>query len=122
MGLSLVRDVTKEYIANSNAIVVDAAGWDYLVWHVKLDSGTMSIFSSNDSGAIEGSLDGNSLTATDFYATAAVSVGSTALTTGVTTFTVSGLYKTYVAGRFVKLSGGVVATAGKVIVHYYKIS
>ena len=119
MGLSLVRDVTKQYQDNSNAIVVDAANWDYLVWHVVVSSGTMSIFSSNDSGAIEGSTDGNSLTATDFYATAAVSVGSTSLTTGVTTFTTSGLYKTQVAGRFVKLSG---ATVTKVIVHYYKIS
>lgn len=121
MGLSLVRDVTKEFNAN-NGFVADTSGWDYTIWQFITPSGTINISASNDSGAVEGSFDGNSLTATatNFLTVSATALNGLTAVQSVTAAT-SAMFRVGNVGQFVKF-GGSSAAATKVIIQFYKIS
>lgn len=119
MGLSLVRDVTKEFNAN-NGFVADTSGWDYTIWQFITPSGTINISASNDSGAVEGSLDGNSLTAINFLTVSATALNGLTAVQSVTAAT-SAMFRVGNVGQFVKF-GGSSAAATKVIIQFYKIS
>ena len=115
--ISTYIDVTSEFNAN-NAKVLDISGWDYIILQFVAPTGTISVTASNDSGDVQGALDGNPATATNFTA---VQVTKLADGTAVTSIAAAGLYKVGVTGRFLKF-GGASAAATKVIVQLAKIS
>lgn len=119
MALSLTQDVTTEFNAN-NGYVADTSNWDYTIWQFVTPAGTIAITSTNDSGAITGSLDGNSLTATNFLTVSATALNGLASVTSVTAGT-SAMFRVSNVGQFVKF-GGASAAATKVIIQFHKIS
>lgn len=118
MALSLTLDITDSFNAN-NGYVADASNWDLIVWQFVAPTGTISITSSNDSGAITGVTDGYALTANSFQTAAALSVATG--NTYVTSVTGAGLFRTQHIGQFVKF-GGASAAASKVIIQFHKFS
>jgi len=110
-------DYTIQFNAD-NGIVIDMSGWDYLVAQFVAPTGTIAITGTNDSGAVEGAIDGNARTATNFTA-----IQATKLLDGsaVTTVAAAGLYKLTVTGRYIKF-GGAAAAATKLLVQFAKIS
>ncbi len=116
MALSLTRDITAKFNAD-NGYVVDMSGWDTLVWQFVSPSGTISTLATNDGGEITGSLEGNSLSATNFQTIQATKLADG---TSVTSVAATGLYKVGVIGRYVKF-GGAAAAATKVIIELSKI-
>lgn len=119
MALSLTQDVTAEFNAN-NGYVADTSNWDYTIWQFITPSGTIGISSTNDSGAVTGSFDGNSLTATNFLTVTATALNGLANVTSVTAGT-SAKVRVGSVGQFVRF-GGAGAAATKVIVQFHKIS
>jgi hypothetical protein len=115
--VSVYIDKTAELNAN-NATVIDVSGWDYAIVQFVAPSGTISITASNDSGDIEGSIDGNPVTATNFTTVQATKLADG---TAVTSVAAAGLYRVGVVGRFLKF-GGASAAATKVIIQLAKIS
>jgi len=116
MGLSITQEVTTEFNAGSG-YVADASGWDYLVWQFVGPSGTINLTATNDGGAVTGSTEGNSVTATNF-----VTVQGTKLSDGTAvTVASAGLIRVGVVGRFVRFAGTTVS-ATKVIIEFFKIS
>lgn len=103
---------------NDNGIVIDMSGWDYIVAQFVAPTGTISISGTNDSGAVEGAIDGNARTATNF-----TSIQATKLSDGtsVTSVAAAGLFKLNVTGRYVKF-GGAAAAATKALIQFAKIS
>ena len=119
MALSLTQEVTAEF-NRDNGYVADTSGWDYTIWQFITPAGTINITATNDSGAITGSIDGNSLTATNFLTVSATALNGLTSTTSVTA-AVSALFRVGNVGEFVKF-GGASASATKVIIQYHKIS
>jgi hypothetical protein len=119
MALSLVQDVTIEF-NRDNGYVADMSNWDFTIWQFITPAGTINITATNDSGAITGSIDGNSLTATNFLTVSATALNGLTSTTSVTA-AVSALFRVGNVGEFVKF-GGASASATKVIIQYHKIS
>jgi hypothetical protein len=119
MALSLTQDVTAEF-NRDNGYVADTSNWDYTIWQFITPSGTIGISSSNDSGAVTGSFDGNSLTATNFLTVSATALNGLTSVTSVTAAT-SAMFRVGNVGQFVKF-GGASAAATKVIVQFHKIS
>ena len=119
MALSKTNyEVTDLFNAN-NGYVVDMSNWDSLVIQFTgSTSGTINITATNDAGDITGSVQGNSLTATN-YAT----IQATKLSDGtsVTAISAAGLYKVGIVGQFVKFGGASAATTGKVFIYLSKI-
>lgn len=109
-------DITSDFNAN-NGKVISVSGWDYIVAHFINPSGTINITATNDAGDIQGSLDGNAATATNF---ATVQATKLADGTSVTSVASAGLYKFGVTARFLKF-GGASAAATKVVVLLSKI-
>ena len=118
MALSLTENITEQIIADGY-YVADASNWDHIIWQFISLSGTIEFFSSNDSGAITGVTDGNSLSATAF---SAANFYDIALATNVNSTAASGLFRSTHVGQFVKaqLNGG--ATIDKCIIQYHKFS
>ena len=102
----------------SNAFVIDVSNYDYAVVQFVSPSGTINITSTNDSGDVEGTTDGNASTAANFTTVYATKLSTN---TAVTAVDAAGLYKINVAGRYLRF-GGTSAAATKVIVMLTKIS
>lgn len=116
MALSLIKDITADFNADSLA-QVDLSGWDSVTIQLVTPTGTVNFLSSNDAGAVEGSTDGNALTALNFTA-----LQATNLATGVaaTSGAATGLWRITGFGRFLQLSGTSV-TAAKILLYLSKI-
>jgi len=119
MALSLTQDVTAEFIAN-NGYVADTSNWDYTIWQFVTPGGTITIQSTNDSGAVTGSFDGNSLTAINFSNVSATALNGLTSVTAVPAGTTA-MFRVGNVGQFVRFSGSG-ATAAKVIIQFHKIS
>jgi hypothetical protein len=102
----------------SNAFVIDVSNYDYVVAQFVAPTGTISITSTNDSGDVQGTTDGNYTTAANFTAVYATKLSTN---TAVTAVDAAGLYKINVAGRYLKF-GGTSAAASKIIIMLAKIS
>lgn len=116
MALSKTFEVTDEFNRN-NAYTSDMSGWDSLVIQFVSPSGTINVTATNDDGSITGSVQGNSLTATNFQTAEALELSNNTLVSSISS---AGSYKVGVAGRFIKF-GGSGAAATKVIVELSKI-
>ena len=118
MALSLTVDISEELIRDGY-YVADASNYDHIIWQFIGLSGSVEFYSSNDSGAITGVTDGNSLSATAF---SAANFYDISLATNVTSTAASGLFRSTHVGQFVKslLGGG--ATIDKCIIQYHKFS
>jgi hypothetical protein len=119
MALSLTQEVTAEFNRDS-FYVADSSNWDYLIWQFVTTSGTINITSTNDSGAVTGSFDGSSLTATNFQTVSATALNGLASVTSVATAS-SAMFRTEHVGRYVRF-GGTSVSAAKVFIHFHKIS
>lgn len=119
MALSLTQEVTTEF-NRDNGYVADMSNWDYTIWQFITPAGTINITATNDSGAVTGSFDGNSLTATNFLTVSATALNGLTSTTSVTAAT-SAMFRVGNVGQFVKF-GGALASAAKVFIQYHKIS
>ena len=110
-------DLTSQ-LNTSNAAVVEVGNWDYAVIQAVSPTGTLSITATLDSGAVQGSTDGNWETSINYAA-----VQATRLSDGssVTTIAATGLYRVPVVGRYLKI-GGASAAATKLLVMLAKIS
>lgn len=117
MALSLTQDVTQEF-NQDGFYIADASNWDLLVWQFVNPSGTIEIFATNDSGAIQGVTDGFALTSTNYTKVQATYLGDGTSTTSVSA---AGLYRTTHVGQFVRVGAGD-GVADKVIVQYHKFS
>jgi hypothetical protein len=120
MALSLTRDITAE-MNEVGYYVADSSNWDYIIWHlIGIEGGFEATFlSSNDSGAIHGVTDGNSLSATNFAATVFTKLSDGTL---VTTTAADGLYRSSHDGQFVKVDSGSTGRFQKAIIRLHKIS
>lgn len=118
MALSTTVDISEKFIADGY-YVADASNWDHIIWQFIGLSGAIEFFSSNDSGAITGVTDGNSLSATDF---SIANFYDIATTNNVTSTASSGLFRSTHVGQFVKAALGGGATIDKVIIQYHKFS
>lgn len=114
--LSNYQDFTIPFNAG-NGITIDTSEWDYVIAQFVNPSGTISITTTNDGGAVFGVSQGGPATATNFTA-----VQATLLTAGttVTAVAAAGLYKVVVVGQYLRF-GGAGATADKVLVRLAKI-
>lgn len=115
--LNQILDLTAAFNAE-NEIVQDLSNYDYCVFQFVNPSGTISITATNDSGAIQGTTDGNSTTATNFQTIQATKLADG---TAVTSVAAAGLYRVNVVGKYLKL-GGASAAADKLILMLAKIS
>ena len=122
MALSLTLDVTEKF-NEVGYYVADASNWDYIVWQIITGDDTVTpiIFkSTNDSGAVTGVTDGNSLSATNFYTANVYDVFNNSF---VTNAGVSGMYRSSYIGQFVRVdSENVDSKLNKLIVQFHKIS
>ena len=118
MALSLTKDVTEEFVRDGY-YVADASNWDHIIWQFVGITGTIEFFSSNDSGAITGVTDGNSLSAIDFSVANFYDISTTNFVTSASN---SGLYRSTHVGQFVKSSFSAGSTVTKVIIQYHKFS
>lgn len=110
------QDFTIPFNQNEE-IVIDTSEWDYVIAQFVNPSGTISIQTSNDGGAVFGVSDGSAANSTNYTA-----VQATLLTAGstVTTVAAAGLYKVIVVGQYLRF-GGASAAADKVLVRLSKI-
>lgn len=102
----------------SNAVVIELSNYDYAVIQAVNPSGTINLTATNDSGAVQGTTDGNFKTATNFQTVQATKLADG---TDVTAIAEAGLFRVGVVGRFLKI-GGASAAADKLIVMLTKIS
>lgn len=119
MALSTTIDASSPFTAGgSGNFVVDMSGWDYATVQLESPSGAINFLSTNDSSAVTGSTDGNSLTAANFTA-----VQGKTLSTGAaaTNGSASGLWKISDFGRYLQLSGSGI-TATKILIFLSKVS
>lgn len=117
--ISTVVDFSQDFADGSKA-VIDASNWDWVVVQVVNPSGTINFLASNDSGAITGVSDGNSISATNFTAAQATNI---ATGTAVTSTAAAGLFRFAVVGRYIQISGnGGTETVDKLLVYLTKIS
>lgn len=103
MAIGKPLDLTNEYKQNIYSITLDLSGWDKTTFQVLNPAATIYVYGTNDSGAVQGTTDGNADLATNFSA-----ILATNLATGnsATTISSTGLYKVDVNAQFVKLAGG----------------
>lgn len=120
MALSLTKDLTAEFNANS-FVVLDVNGWDYVIFHLVTPSSSISFTGSNDGGAITGSVDDGPRSAANFLTLAAQNLAATASTTYITSLNASGLVRFDFPPAYIKLSG-TEATMTKLIVKLHKIT
>jgi hypothetical protein len=118
MALSLTENITEQTVRDGY-YVADASNWDHIIWQFIGLSGAVEFFSSNDSGAITGVTDGNSLSATAFSIANFYDISTTNF---VTSTAGSGLFRSTHVGQFVKVLLGGGATIDKVIIQYHKFS
>jgi hypothetical protein len=116
MALTRLLDLTTLYNA-ANPQNIDVSGWDYVVVQLVSPTGAITFNATNDGGAIEGSTDGNAISAANW-----VAVQGTNLNTGtsVTSLAASGIVRFAVVGKFMQFSGNVTVT--KLLVNLFKIS
>lgn len=108
-------DVTAEFNAN-NGTKIEASNYDYCVVQFVGASGTINFTASNDSGAVQGTTDGNISLSTNFQTCFATKLAdNTTVTTGAT-----GLFRFGVVGRYIQFAGAG-AAATKVLVMLAKI-
>lgn len=118
MALSTILDLTTDF-ATDSLTQFDVSGWDWVVVQVVgSPSGAIAFKHSNDSGAVDGAVTGNALTAINFVALQMTDLSSG---TGVTTTSGAGLFRAGVVGRFISLSGTSITGVTKILVHLSKI-
>lgn len=117
MAISNIQDITNDFNNNSGVWVLDVDSWDYVVVQLVSPSGTVTFKTTNDSGDIQGSGDGNQYSATNF-----INVQGTDLASGsgVTSLAATGLVKFSGIGKYLQLTSSS-ATVTKAIVRLYKI-
>lgn len=110
-------DLTAQLNAENEAIV-EVGNWDYAVIQAVSPTGTLNITATLDSGAVQGTTDGNWVDSTNY-----VTVQATKLADGtaVTAIAAAGLFRVAVVGRYLKI-GGASAAATKLLVMLTKIS
>ena len=118
MAVQRIVDITNEL--NDNSIHnMDVGGWDNVVVQLVSPTGTFTFNTTNDSGAITGSSDGSSLSATNWIACQGVNLNSGS---AVTTLAASGLVKFTVIGQYLQLTAPGGAQVTKAIIRLYKIN
>lgn len=115
MAVQQIIDVTQD-LNNNNIANMDVGGYDYAVVQLVAPVGTISFFTTNDSGAVTGVSDGNAESSTNYIAATGVNVATAA---NVTSLAVAGLVRFQGIGQYLRLSGG---TATKALVRLYKIN
>lgn len=116
MGLSIVKDVTSDFNADSK-VNLDISGFDVVVLQIESPSGAINFNTTNDSGAVQGVSDGNASTATAWRGVQGTDVlnGSGATNASATT-----IIKFTNFGRFIQFVGSAV-TVSRMLVMLYKI-
>jgi len=115
--LAQYLDLTDQFNSNPDyEVVIDVSNYDYcLIQPIGED---VNLFSTIDSGAVQGVTDGNATTATNFVSVAALELANgTSYGASVTDGTISRLA---VVGRYVKIKKGSPIT--KLLVMLTKIS
>ncbi len=124
MSVQIVLDLTNEYTTGSESgtaktVKIDVGGFDYAVIQAPGASNDIAIFSTNDSGDIQGVSDGSAVSSTNY-----VPISGTELT-GLTTVAFVGnaqLVRVQSVGRYLLLDGtGDDVTVDKLLVRLYKI-
>ncbi len=115
--LAQYLDVTASF-NSSNGVKIEMSNYDYCVVQFVSPSGTINITASNDSGAVEGTTDGNVTLSTNYQTVQATRLADG---TSVTAVAAAGLYRLGVVGRYVQFAGAS-AAATKVLVMLAKIS
>jgi hypothetical protein len=119
MALTRLLDLTAQFNASSTvAVNIDLSGWDYAVAHIISPTGTVTFNTTNDAGAIEGTTDGNAVSAVNWVAVQGTNLNSG---TAVTTLAASGIVRFAVIGKFLQFSASSV-TVTKLLVNLFKIS
>lgn len=119
MALGHPLDVTTKYKQNIYSITLDVSGWDKVCVHAIAPlAAPISVYGSNDAGAITGVTQGNAELAINFSL-----VQATPLSTGTaaTTIASAGLYTVPVNAQFLRLQGGG-ADVYKLLVFESKVS
>lgn len=117
MAVSQIVDITNEFNSNSGVWVLDVDSWDYVVVQLVTPSAAVTFKTTNDSGAIQGSGDGNQYAATNFTNAQGTDLASGS---GVTSLADTGLVKFNVIGKYLQLTSSS-ATVAKAIVRFYKV-
>jgi|SRR6187402_451120 len=115
MGLGITIDATAQF--NATGIYnIDMTGYETAVVQLVGPAAAVTFNSSNDGGAITGSVGESPLAAANFTAVQAINLNTGV---GATTGAVSGLWRVQYIGRYLQLSG---TTATKILVFLSKIS
>lgn len=114
MAVSLTIDATSVFNA-TGIFNIDMSGYETAVIQLVTPAAAVTFNSSNDGGAVTGSVSEAPVSATNFTA-----VLATNLNTGVgaTSGAASGLWRAQYIGRYLQLSG---TTAAKILVYLSKI-
>ena len=125
MSVQIVLDVTNEYTSGSESgtprlFKLDIGGFDYAVIQAVNPSLDISIYSTNDSGDIQGVSDGSAVSSANAVPIFGVDLSTGSNVTSVGTS--SNLVRVQSVGRYLWLDGtGDDTTVDKLLVRLYKI-
>jgi hypothetical protein len=100
-------DLTRDFNSNYN-ITLDVSNWDTTTFQaIAPMSGTVFVYGTNDSGALESVRDGDATLATNFTPIQAVNL---ATGSAVGSFSAAGLYKVTNGAQFLRFQGNPATT------------
>jgi hypothetical protein len=114
--LAQYLDLADQFNVQEGFVIIDVSNYDYCL--IQPIGSNVNIYSTIDSGAIQGVSDGSAVSATNFVPVAALSViDGTTYSAGITDGEIG---KLSVIGRYVKISKS--ATIDKLLIMLAKIS
>jgi len=121
--LAQYLDVSSNFVSGgTGTAIVELSNYDYcVVQFVTLSGATASFKTTLDSGAVEGSTDGNALTANNYLDVYGVDITSSTNALVKSLASGNGIIRFPVVGRYLKI-GGTNCLATKVLVMLTKIS
>lgn len=119
--VSQTLDITEQYVNGyeGNYFALDVSEWQNVTVQVigSFGGGTIDIKGTNNSGAIQGILEGNPQSSKDYVAILAINLTDDSRVSQISS---AGLYKVVVSTKFISLSNGSLDANSKIILFLNK--